>query len=182
MWSCSSLQYPPPSPPPPSNTVEQGEWLVYTAYVAEGGFWDVMASVASGDEASANRFRILANATNCSSVNTDGWNGIGDGVDLLNGPATFGFTGSWETFKYEGAEDVWVPAGTHRILFCADSANFNLNYLRVYIPVPTPAPTIAPTNMPTRAPTGPKDDGSRYTWIYVSVSFESCDMGRAVYR
>lgn len=177
----SNIPYPlycymlPSRPFPP---LTQGEWLAYTAYAEAGGFWDVIASVASGNEESENTFRILANATNCSSAATDGWNGMGNGVDLLDGPATFGYTGSWEAFTQAGAQDVWVPAGTHRILFCAESAAFNLNYLRVYTPVPTPAPTLAPTNMPTGAPTVSDEDGGGFTWIYIAVSLDKIDFPR----
>lgn len=156
---------------------KQGEWLAYTSYAEEAGYWDVMASVASGVENSVNTFRILANATNCTTVTANGTDGMGaSGVDLLGGPASFGYTGSWEAFTLTGAEEVWIPAGTHRILFCVDSAMFNFNYLRVYIPVPTPAPTMAPTPVPTAAPIMPEDSESFFTWIYISVS-----SGRGLY-
>lgn len=149
---------------------KQGEWLAFTARAEQGGFWDVVASVASGNDGSENTFRILANATNCSSPDTDGLDGMGSGVDLLNGPHTFGYTGSWEAFSQAGAEGVWVPAGNHRILFCADSEAFNLDYLRFYTPTPTPAPTPVPTRSPTMAPVVPDATGGRFTWVYISVS------------
>lgn len=157
---------------------KQGEWLSYTAYAEVAGHWDVVASVASGVENSVNTFRILANATNCTTMTANGTDGMGaTGVDLLGGPASFGYTGSWEAFTLTGAEEVWIPAGTHRILFCVDTPMFNLNYLRVYIPVPTPAPTMAPTPVPTAAPIMPDDSGSPFTLIYISVSpgRELCD-------
>lgn len=152
-------------------TYKQGEWLAFTTHAAESGHWDVVASVASGANGRVNTFRILANATNCSSGDTDGFDGMGtDGVDLLNGPVTFDWTGSWEAFETAGQEDVWVPQGTHRLLFCADSDEFNLNYIRIYTPIPTPAPTPVPTMAPTFAPTVPEDSASQYTWIYIAVS------------
>lgn len=133
------------------------------------------ASIASGFNGTEIEFRLLANATNCSSIDTDGMNGLGDdGVDLLNGPLSLGFTGSWEAFEEVYKEDVFVPLGTHRLLFCADSGVFNLNYLRVWTHVPTPAPTMAPTIAPTPAPTvASADDGGLGTrWIYIGVSNE----------
>lgn len=66
-------------------------------------------------------------------------------------------------------EEVYVPAGTHRFLFCADDGVFNMNFLRVWTPAPTLAPTIAPTIAPTPAPQAPKDDGLNVKWIYIGV-------------
>lgn len=156
----------------------QGEWLAFTARAEEAGFWDVGASVASGLNGSTTEFRILVNATNCSSPDTDGLNGLGDeGVDLLNGPLSSGWTGSWEAFETVYKEEVYVREGTHRFLFCADRGAFNLNYLRVWTPMPTPAPTIAPTIAPTPAPQVPSDDGVDTKWIYIGVSPESWPAG-----
>lgn len=152
---------------------EQGEWIAFTARAKEGDFWHVGASIASGLNGTSVDFRLLVNATNCSTVDTDGMNGLGDdGVDLLNGPLSLGYTGSWEAFDEVYKEEVFVPQGTHRVLFCADSGVFNLNYLRVWTPAPTPAPTMAPTIAPTPAPTVASDDdgGLGTRWIYIGVS------------
>ncbi|CAN0582036.1 unnamed protein product, partial [Ectocarpus sp. 12 AP-2014] len=109
-----------------------GEWVAFTARADEAAFWDVGASVASGLNGTTVQFRILVNATNCSSAATDGLNGLGDtGVDLLNGPLFAGYTGSWEAFEMVYKEEVYVPEGTHRVLFCADDGIFNMNFLRV---------------------------------------------------
>lgn len=148
----------------------QGEWLAFTSRAEEGGFWDVGASVASGINGSTIEFRLLVNATNCSSPETDGFNGLGDGIDLLGGPVMHGDTGSWEAFEMATREEVWVPKGDHRVLFCSDSDFFNLNYLRIWTPAPTPAPTQVPTPAPTPAPQVPGDDGDDTKWIYISVS------------
>ena len=121
------------------------------------------ASIASGLNGSTTEFRILVNATDCS--------GLGDeGVDLLNGPLFGEFTGSWEAFVTVYKEEVYVPEGTHRFLFCADGGVFNMNYLRVWTPAPTLAPTMAPTVAPTPAPQAPKDDSIDTKWIYIGVS------------
>lgn len=146
------------------------EWVAWTAQAGEGAFWDVGASIASGMNGTSIEFRILVNATNCSSAVTDGWNGLGDnGVDLLGGPLLHEFTGSWEAFEMVTKEEVYVPAGTHRFLFCADDGFFNMNFLRVWTPAPTLAPTMAPTVAPTPAPQAPSDDGLGIKWIYIGV-------------
>lgn len=133
------------------------------------------ASVASGANGTDIVFRILVNATNCSSLETDGFDGLGsEGVDLLDGPMFYGYTGSWEEFHMAARADVWVPEGTHRVLFCADSDFFNLNYLRFFTPMPTPAPTPVPSPAPTNAPSVPDDDGVDTKWIYISVSQACC--------
>lgn len=150
----------------------QGEWLAFTAVADEPDFWEVGASVASGLNGTTVEFRILVNATNCSTPATDGFDGLGgEGVDLLNGPLLGGFTGSWEAFEMISKEEVYVPQGTHRFLFCSDAGVFNLNFLRVWTPAPTLAPTMAPTVAPTPAPTAPSDDSGVDTkWIYIGVS------------
>lgn len=66
-------------------------------------------------------------------------------------------------------EEVYVPQGTHRFLFCSDRGVFNMNYLRVWTPAPTLAPTMAPTPAPTPAPVVPGDDGLDTKWIYIGV-------------
>ncbi|CAM9493067.1 unnamed protein product [Scytosiphon promiscuus] len=149
-----------------------GEWLAFTARAEEAAFWHVGASIASGLNGTSVEFRMLVNATNCSTVDTDGMNGLGDeGVDLLNGPLSLGYTGSWEAFEEVYKEEVFVPLGTHRFLFCADDGVFNLNFLRVWTPAPTPAPTMAPTIAPTAAPTVVSDDDGLGTrWIYIGVA------------
>lgn len=162
-----------PPPTPNGYVCSQGEWLAFTSHAEEGGFWDVGASVASGANGTI-VFRILVNATNCSSIDTDGFDGLGsEGVDLLDGPVYSDFTDSWEAFYLAAREDIWVPEGTHRVFFCSDSALFNLNYLRFYTPMPTPAPTPVPSPAPTNAPTLPDDDGVDTKWIYISVSHPS---------
>lgn len=149
----------------------QGEWLAFTARAEEAGFWDVGASVASGLNGTTVEFRILVNATNCSTADTDGLDGLGDqGVDLLNGPLSGGFTGSWEAFEMILKEEVYVPQGTHRFLFCSDAGVFNMNFLRVWTPEATLAPTMAPTLAPTPAPLVPSDDGLDTKWIFIGVS------------
>ena len=128
----------------------QGEWLAFSSRAEEAGFWDVGASVAVGFNGSSISYRLLVNATNCSSAETDGYDGLGSvGVDLLNGPVQYEYTGSWEAFEMAMKEEVWVPQGEHRVLFCADSGLFNLNYLRFWTPTPTPAPTPVPSPAPT---------------------------------
>ncbi|CAM9866586.1 unnamed protein product, partial [Hapterophycus canaliculatus] len=151
---------------------QTGEWVAFTARAEEASFWNVGASIASGHNGTSIDFRLLVNATNCSTISTDGMNGLGDeGVDLLNGPLSHGYTGSWEAFEEVFKDDVFVPQGTHRFLFCADAGLFNLNYLRVWTPMPTPAPTMAPTVAPSPAPTVLSDDGGLGTrWIYIGVS------------
>ncbi|CAN0402884.1 unnamed protein product, partial [Laminaria digitata] len=148
-----------------------GEWLAFSSKAEEAGFWDVGASVAIGINGSSISYRVLVNATNCSSADTDGYDGLGSaGVDLLNGPVSYEYTGSWEAFEMAMKEDVWVPQGEHRVLFCADSGLFNLNYLRFWTPTPTPAPTPVPSPAPTAAPQVPSDEGDDSKWIYISVS------------
>ncbi|CAM9938987.1 unnamed protein product [Ectocarpus sp. 8 AP-2014] len=150
---------------------DTGEWIAFTARADEAAFWDVGASVASGLNGTTVQFRILVNATNCSSAATDGLDGLGDtGVDLLNGPLFAGYTGSWEAFEMVYKEEVYVPEGTHRVLFCADDGIFNMNFLRVWTPTPTPAPTMAPTVALTAAPVVPSDDGVDTKWIYIGVA------------
>ncbi|CAM9253362.1 unnamed protein product [Ectocarpus fasciculatus] len=150
---------------------DTGEWLAFTARADESAFWDVGASVASGLNGTTVQFRVLVNATNCSSAATDGLDGLGDtGVDLLNGPLFAGYTGSWEAFEMVYKEEVYVPEGTHRFLFCADDGIFNMNFLRVWTPTPTPAPTMAPTVAPTPAPVAPSNDGGDTKWIYIGVA------------
>lgn len=130
------------------------------------------------------QFRILVNATNCSTTDSDGYDGLGSqGVDLLDGPVYFGYTGGWEAFQMASREQVWVPQGTHRVLFCSDSGLFNMNYLRFWTPMPTPAPTQVPTPVPTLAPQVQSDDGVGTKWIYVSVSVAcgSCLLSRRVF-
>ena len=152
----------------------QGEWLAFTARAEESSFWDVGASIASGLNGTSVEFRVLVNATNCSTPDTDGFDGLGDlGVDLLNGPLLGGYTGSWEAFEMIVKEEVYVPEGTHRFLFCADDGVFNLNFLRVWVPEPTLAPTMAPTPAPTPAPVAPSDDGFDTKWIYIGVRVNS---------
>eukprot|EP00903_Cladosiphon_okamuranus_P010049 g9528.t1 len=149
---------------------EAGEWLAFTARAEESGFWYVGASIASGLNGTTIEFRILVNATNCSTASTDGFDGLGDeGVDLLNGPLLGGYTGSWEAFETVAREEVYVPQGTHRFLFCSDAGVFNVNYLRVWTPRPTLAPTMAPTLAPTPAPMAPGDGGFDTKWIYIGV-------------
>lgn len=130
--------------------------------------------MAVGVNGSSISYRLLVNATNCSSAETDGYDGLGSvGIDLLNGPVYYEYTGSWEAFEMAMREEVWVPQGEHRVLFCADSGLFNLNYLRFWTPTPTPAPTPVPSPAPTAAPQVPSDEGSDTKWIYISVS-QSC--------
>lgn len=148
----------------------QGDWLAFTSYAPEGGYWDVAASVSAGLEDVNGSFRILVNATDCSSVGTSGESGTGDAVDLLGGAMSVGHTGTWETFVLVGKADVWVPAGSHRVLFCADSEWLNLDYLRIYTPDPTPAPTLAPTIAPTPSPVAPPSTADQFSWLYISVS------------
>lgn len=156
---------------PPALSALQGEWLAFSSKAEEAGFWDVGASVAVGVNGSSISYRVLVNATNCSSAETDGYDGLGSvGVDLLNGPVYYEYTGSWEAFEMAMREDVWVPQGEHRILFCADSGLFNLNYLRFWTPTPTPAPTPVPSPAPTAAPQVPSEEGDDTKWIYISVS------------
>lgn len=140
----------------------QGEWFAFTCYAEEAGIWDVMASVAAGENNDPHAFRILVNATDCNDDTEDV-------VDLLDETITFSYTGSWEAFELWGKRDVWVPAGTHRLLFCAESGGFNLDYLRIFTPVPTPVPTPSPTVAHTPTPVMPEDTGGGYTWIYISV-------------
>lgn len=119
------------------------------------------------------------NATNCSTAATDGVDGLGEaGVDLLNGPLFGGFTGSWEAFEMIVKEEVYVPQGTHRFLFCSDGGVFNMNFLRVWTPAPTLAPTMAPTIAPTPAPVVPSEDGFDTKWIYIGVSRSAVEVGR----
>lgn len=157
----------------------QGEWLAFTSRAEDAGYWDVGASIASGSNGTNVQFRLLVNATNCSSAETDGFDGLGSaGVDLLGGPVSQGFTGSWEAFQMAYKEDVWVPQGNHRVLFCADTGLFNLNYLRFWTPTPTPAPTPSPSPAPTAAPQVPSSDGLDTKWIVMSVSLPiSCFSG-----
>lgn len=127
------------------------------------------ASIASGAENISIEFRILVNASNCSLPETDGFNGLGaEGVDLLDGPLTFSETGSWDAFELMMKIDVWVPQGDHRVMFCADSGSFNLNYLWFFTPNPTPVPTPSPTPVPTAAPQVPSKKPNT-SWIYAAV-------------
>lgn len=156
---------------PTPKRMAQGEWLSFTSKAEVGGFWDVGASVASGSNGTLIEFRILVNATNCSSAETDGFDGLGsEGVDLLNGPVRHGYTGSWEAFEVASKPDVFVPEGNHRVLFCADGGIFNLNYLWFWTPNPTPAPTPVPSPAPTGAPQASSNVGIDNKWIYISVS------------
>lgn len=128
------------------------------------------ASIASGEANTSIEFRILVNASNCSLPETDGFNGLGaEGVDLLDGPLTYTETGSWEAFELMMKSDVWVPQGDHRVMFCADSGSFNLNYLWFFTPNPTPAPTPSPTPVPTAAPQVPSKKKPDTDWIYAAV-------------
>ena len=154
--------------PPP-----QGEWLAFTSKADQAGYWDFGASIASGAENVTIEFRILVDADNCSLPETDGFNGLGtEGFDLLDGPLSLTETGSWEAFVLASKEDVWVEEGEHRLLFCADSGMFNLNYLWFFTPNPTPSPTPAPTLAPTPAPQVPSDPGPNIDWIYLAVSVQ----------
>ncbi|CAM9229006.1 unnamed protein product [Discosporangium mesarthrocarpum] len=156
---------------------EEGEWLSFTA-TAEEGYWDVLTSVASGERNNTHTFRIILNSTECQATAEE----LLDrgGLDLLGGSMSFDFTGSWEAFVPVVAMDVWVPAGTHRVVFCSEGSLFNLDYLRIYDIESTPTPTTVPTPYPTPTPTptenlGGGGDGS--TLVAGSFSKVHCCFG-----
>jgi hypothetical protein len=89
--------------------IAAGESLEYALYVAKAGYYDVSARVAS--PYAGKWFQVLL-----------------DGQDVT-GNIGVPTTGAWQKWQTVTAAGVYIPAGTHRMMFSTPSGGFNLNWL-----------------------------------------------------
>jgi hypothetical protein len=98
----------------------QGEWLAFDVAIAQAGYYDITARVASA-VAGTKSLHLKV-----------------DGVDVT-GPLSFSDASGWQSWLDVTVPQVNLPAGRHELRLVLDTDYFNVNYLDI---TPSPAPAL----------------------------------------
>jgi hypothetical protein len=101
----------------------QGEWLAFDVEIAQAGYYDITARVASA-VAGEKSLHVAV-----------------DGIDVT-GPLSFSDASGWQSWLDVTVPRVNLPAGRHELRLVLDADSFNVNYLEV-MPSDNLPPTVS---------------------------------------
>jgi hypothetical protein len=103
----------------------QGEWLAFNVQVAQAGYYDITARVASATA-----------GTKSLHIEVDGV--------AVTGPMSFTDASGWQSWLDVKVPQVNLPAGPHELRIVLDTDFLNVNYLEVTPSPVTPKPLLLP--------------------------------------